>query len=243
MSIPTFLEILQDAAVELENVVKALRNQDRRRFFTADAARAECDDGLVLQRRIESIGRLGELAEGAQAQIHGIVEGSRIHLEGVARIEQHDLPAFVEPALEFRRRDSGCSLPCRIDAGNAQRDNFHFDLDDHAVERLERGQAAFETQVGESAIGTQRSLETYDSFLAAGNDDVDAFETQQDGALERKLPAAPLKQDFQVVQSVQRNELIAGEVDELHERRAGGSGGLIMYFTNLIQPLTAKARR
>jgi len=66
MRVAAFLEILQDAAVELKNVVETFPDQQRRRFLATDAARAEGDDGLVFQRWIELVRSVGELAERVQ---------------------------------------------------------------------------------------------------------------------------------------------------------------------------------
>src|SRR5690606_14255824 len=58
-----FLEVFEDAAVELENVFEALASQEGRGFFAADAAGAKGDDGPGFQLGGQAADGLGEFAK------------------------------------------------------------------------------------------------------------------------------------------------------------------------------------
>jgi len=68
----------------------------------------------------------------------------------------------------------------------------------------------------EARIAVYQALELRYAILAAGEGDIDAFGTQQDGAFEFELAAAPVQRGFQRVQCAQRYESVAGEVDNGH---------------------------
>src|ERR1700728_1305167 len=83
------LEIVQDAALQVIDLGKALREQVARSLFAADAAGAEHRD-FTIPRRIEmTCGEFLELAEARDGRIDRAFEGADRDLEGVARVD-HD---------------------------------------------------------------------------------------------------------------------------------------------------------
>ena len=88
MRAAAFLEIFQDAAVELENLLEAFAFHEGPRFFAADAAGAKHDDGLLLQLRRQFADGLGKIAEMVNADGQRVFEGAQFDFVVVARIEQ-----------------------------------------------------------------------------------------------------------------------------------------------------------
>src|ERR1700760_450646 len=86
-----FLEISEDAALEVIDLGKAAREQVRARLLAADAAGAEHRDPAMPGRIEPPRGELLELAEARDAGIEGALETAQRHLEGVAGIEQQNV--------------------------------------------------------------------------------------------------------------------------------------------------------
>jgi len=61
--VSAILEVLQDAAFKLEDAAKSLLNEHRRGLLAADAAGAEGNDSLALERYIEPVRRTRELTD------------------------------------------------------------------------------------------------------------------------------------------------------------------------------------
>src|SRR5262245_30990843 len=99
------LEVFEDAAVELEHVFEALALHERPGFLAADAAGAEHHDRLLLQLRRELADAFGKVAEVIDADRQRVPESAELHFVIVARVEQRDGAAFIEPALELARRE------------------------------------------------------------------------------------------------------------------------------------------
>src|SRR3546814_576031 len=103
-------EVAEDAAVELQHVVHAVRAQPQRGLFAADAARAEAHHGGVGQRlamRRQGLGQLGEIVDRQRQRTR---ERAVRDLLAIARVEQHDalagiVVALFDPARQVRRRN------------------------------------------------------------------------------------------------------------------------------------------
>ena len=60
------------------------------------------------------------------------------HFVVVARIEQRDGPAFIEPSFELSRRNLRRGSLAWLDARHAERDDLLLDSDEHSVETAAR---------------------------------------------------------------------------------------------------------
>ena len=86
-------EISKDAALEVIDLGKALREQIGARLLAANAAGAEHRDSAVL-RRIELLrDEILELSEARNAGIDGAGEGAHRHLERVAGVDHQRIRA------------------------------------------------------------------------------------------------------------------------------------------------------
>lgn len=99
MRAAALLEVVEYGAIELVDLAKALADQAGRGLFAAYAAGAERDDGRILQRFGQRPRCARKVAEGLEPERERVFERAHIHLELVARIEQHDVPALIQPAL------------------------------------------------------------------------------------------------------------------------------------------------
>src|SRR5690606_2360744 len=83
-------EVLQNAALELVDMIDAGFLHEQRRLFAADPARAKAHHRLAAQVILVLQELLGKLAEFADAPIDGTVERAVIHFERVAGVQRHD---------------------------------------------------------------------------------------------------------------------------------------------------------
>src|ERR1700753_220334 len=103
-------EIIQDAALEVIDLGKTLREQIARRLFAADAAGTEHRD-LSMSRRIEMAGGgILELAEACNVRIGGAFKGADRDLERVARVDQHRI-GRSDQFVPVGRLHIGADLP------------------------------------------------------------------------------------------------------------------------------------
>ena len=228
-----FLEILQDAAVELVHAVVADFLHVDGGLFAADAARAEGDDGLAFQFFLVRGGNGREFRKLVDTVIERVVERAHVHFEGVARFH-HDhgfarvVDAGVEPALERVRIDGRGAAQFRLDQRHAHGDDFFFQLDQHALVRLLVRQAFLPFQIGQTRIAAHPGEEAVDMLARARQEHVDAFRRQQNRALQAQRQALLLIQGAHGFRVVQRNEFIRCNIDKCGDGRGGqraGGGG------------------
>ncbi len=184
MRVAALLEVMQDAAFKLEDAAKSLLNEHRRGLLATDAAGAEGNDGLALERFIELVRCPWELPERLQIQVDGVAKRAGFHFERVTDVEQDHFAPLVQPALELSRGYGRRPLRRRVEAGHAQSDDFLLDLDQHAFEGLVGGSAYLEAQRRESGIGVDESLEAGHREFGTGNKNVDAFGAYENRALD-----------------------------------------------------------
>ena len=98
-----FLEVSENAAIELEDLGEASLLQKRRRFLAANAAGAKGHDGFIFQMTGQERGRHWEFAKMIEVQRVGATEGAEFYFVGVAGVEQGDGLALIEPFLQFSR--------------------------------------------------------------------------------------------------------------------------------------------
>src|SRR5439155_11055115 len=105
------LEIPQDAAVELVHLAAAQFTQQRRRLLAANAAGAESDHrpvtDAVAQLAAAPARPVGEIAEACVAEVARGSKGAGLEFEPIARVEQDEIAALIEPPPQLARRDPG----------------------------------------------------------------------------------------------------------------------------------------
>ena len=210
-----FLEIFQDAAVELVDVFEAGELHERAGFFAADAAGAEQDEGAVFEFRGQALDGVGEFAEVVDVRNGRAAERAHAHLVVVAGVEQGDGAALVEPLFEGARGEFGRGPVGGIDAGDAEGDDLFLDLYEHAVERRLGADALFGGEVGETGDGAQFGDEGVDVGAGAGDEQVDALGAEEHGAAESARVADRAEMIAELGQAGERRELVDGDVDEV----------------------------
>ncbi|MNN04354.1 hypothetical protein D3C81_1170790 [compost metagenome] len=204
------LEVLEDAALEVEHLGEALAEHVAGGLLATDATGAEHRHLLVLRRVEVLLHVLGELAERLGLRVDGACEGADGHLVVVARVDQQHL-RVGDQRIPVLRLDIGADRLARVDAGHAQGDDLLLELDLGAVERLLAAIRFLVVDVDQPRIGVQPGQQRVDGGAAAGHGAVDAFRRQQQGALDA------------VFQHRRQQRLAQGDVilegDELVQRR------------------------
>ena len=185
-------EIAQDAALEVIDLVKSVRQQIGAGLLAADAAGAEHRDLPVL-RRVEFLrGEILELPKALDAGIDRAFEGAHRHLEGVAGVDDKRV-GRRDQRVPVGGIDIGADLPRRIDRGIAERDDFLLQPDLQPLERHLGSAREFEFEIVEPAAEQGAVLqfadERVDGFIAARNRAVDALMRQQHAALQPEAGA------------------------------------------------------
>ena len=221
MRAAALFEILQDAAIELQDVGVALHGHERAGLLTTDAAGAEHHDRLSLELRRKFLHRGGEVSEIPDLRHDRPLERPHPDLVVVPGVEQGHRPAFVQPLLELRRRDLGRRTAGRIDAFDAEGDDLLLDLHQHALERLLGTRAFLGLDAREARHGADHGQDDRKLLAGAGQEEVDALRREQDRPLESVGLGAFLQAETQLLQAFERRELIAGEIDDLGGHDAG----------------------
>ena len=176
------LEVLEDAAFQLQHIAKALRLHVGAGLLAADAARAEHDDGLVLEllRQLRHCG--GKVPEMIHARGQRVLERAELHFVVIAGVEQRERPALVEPGFQLTRSELRRGTRGRIDSRHAEGDDFLLDAYQHATEGLFGGAAVFRLQLCKAGNAPKSGQHCLDPFGAAGDEQVDAFPAQENRA-------------------------------------------------------------
>ena len=177
-----FLEITENAAIELEDLGEASLLQKRRRFLAANAAGAKGHDGFIFQMTGQERGRHWEFAKMIEVQRVGATEGAEFYFVGVAGVEQGDGSALVEPFLQFSRRNFWGGAAAGIDSSDTEGDYFLFDLHQHSIEWLMIALTDFRVEVSETGNGSKVIEELVGSIRLGRDDDVDSFQAEKDRA-------------------------------------------------------------
>ena len=212
-------QVFQNAALQVVDLVKALRAQESRRFFAAYATGAKHSHpwlfaGLGCQRLV-GLGLLlqpaRQLGETPGVGVQRPDKGANRYLIVVAGIDHHHVRLRDQrvPVLRF---DILARHPRRVDVRPVHGDDFGFEPDLHAVEGGLVGPRLFVLQVGQSRVGAQPGQHRCHPGSGAGNRAVDAFMRQQQRALHLVLLAHGKQRCPQLP--------IVGQIDELVE---GGS--------------------
>ena len=210
----TFLEILENSAVKLEDVLKSLAQHERPRLLTTDPTGAEHDDGLLLHLPGQSAYGLGELAKVVDAQRLCPAEGSQLHLIIIARVQQRERASLVQPLFERAGGELRRRTCRRVNPLHSEGDDFLFDPDQHARERLLRAFAELRREFLQSGNGPQFRDQMVNLFPQSGHEQIDTLLTQQNRALQAQGLAPghqPPPQGFEIAQT---REFVGGDVGE-----------------------------
>jgi hypothetical protein len=82
------LEVFENAAVELVDLLQPFLTYQQRGLLAADAAGAVADDGMSRQLGAALAQALREFGELRQPPVQRAAEAAMIDLEGIARVEQ-----------------------------------------------------------------------------------------------------------------------------------------------------------
>ncbi len=216
-----FLEVLEDAAFELVDVLQADLLHVDGCLFAADAAGAErhhCLAGEIVLVRGDGGREFGEFPD---AVFDRVAERADRDFEAVARVEHHHLAAvvvmaLVQPALERGGRQRWRAAVFRADQRIAHGDDLFLQAHQQPAERLVVGEAFLGRQVGKARIGAQPADDAVDRLARAGQEDVDALGCQQDRALQVACLAFGEQGRAQRLAVVEGDEFVSGNVDDLH---------------------------
>jgi hypothetical protein len=197
-----FLEITENAAIELEDFLEASLLQKRRRFFTANATGAKSHDGFVFQMTGQGRGRHWEFAEMIEVERVGAAEGAEFNFVCVAGVEQGNGSALIEPFLQLSRRNFWGGTTAGIDSRNTESDYFFFDLHQHSIERLMIAFADFRVEVSETGNSSKIIEERSDGVRLGRHDDVDSFLAEKDRAAHSRFIAHRAQSGLKCLQIV-----------------------------------------
>ncbi len=111
-------------------------------------------------------------------------ESAELHLVVVARVEQRDVAAFVEPLLEGRGVELGRGAHARTDAFDSKGDDLFFDPHQHASEGLIGALAEFWSQAAEARNGAEFRNQVLNLRRAPGDEQIHALGAQQNRAFQ-----------------------------------------------------------
>src|SRR3954465_16072557 len=113
----------------------------------------------------------------------GAAEGAEFYFVGVARVEQSDGSAFLEPFFQFSRRNSRSGAAAGVDSIDPERNYFFFDLHQHSIEWLMIALTDFRGEVSETGNVSSQVIEERVGGGGCGrHDDVNSFRAEKDRA-------------------------------------------------------------
>ncbi len=131
-----FLKVFQYPAVQLIDVLKALHLHKRPRLLAADPAGTKHHHRLFLHLLRQLPDRVWKLPESADFRHYRAFESPQLDLVVVARVQQRDLAAFVQPLFQLLRRQLGRGAPARLHPLHTEGNNLLLDPHQHPAERL-----------------------------------------------------------------------------------------------------------
>ena len=212
----TFLKILEDATIELEDMLKPLELEKRRSLFTADTTGTEADDRPLLQLLRKLTDRLGKFPEMADRERRGSREGAKLHLVGIARVEQRKLPSLVDPLLQFLGGNPRGGMAGRIDPLYPKGDDLLLELHEHPVEGLLLALADLRLQMLQPRDRTESAEYPFHGGHLSCYEEIDPLGTQQDAPLESPLATLGAELLAQLFEMLQLCKLIGGDVEDGH---------------------------
>ena len=175
-------QIFEDAALQVEHVRHALRLQERRRFFAADAAGAEHRDPLRTGEQFVAMRPkpARKFAERPRLGIDRAIERADRHLVIVARVDQHRA-RIGDQRIPVGGIDIGAGIG-RVDQRLAHRHDLALQPHLGTVEghRVRRGKLHLQPRTARQA--TNMRQHRVDPCGRSGDRAVDAFPRQQQRA-------------------------------------------------------------
>ena len=96
-------EVLQNAAFKLPDLLKAFALHEGGRLLTADAARAEGHNRLLLQFRRQGPHGGGKITKRVHPDHMGVFKCAQLHFVIIARVQKHHRAAFIQPLFQCPR--------------------------------------------------------------------------------------------------------------------------------------------
>ncbi len=177
------LQILEDAALEVINLLKALTKHIARRLLAANAAGAKHCDLLMLCRVVVSLDVVRKVSERFGLRVDRTFERTDCHFVVVTGVDQQHF-RIGDQRVPVLRLDIGSNLPIRIDTLNAERDDLLLQLDLGAIERLLVAVRFLVVDVGKAVIEPKPFKQRIDGLAGTGDRAVDTLLGQQQGALD-----------------------------------------------------------
>ena len=231
MGTAALFKIFEDAAVELVDVFEAGPLHKRSGLFTADATGAKHHEGALFHFLRETGDRVGKLTEVVNVGRDRATKGAHADFVVVARVEQRDRAALVEPLLERVCGQFGRGAASRIDPLDPEGDDFLFDLHQHPIEGLFSAEAFLRREILEAGDGAQFDEEGVDVFARSGYEEVNALGTQENGAAQSAGATDLLQPLTPRGEIVEGGELVGRDIDtgghgrRRSNRRRDKSGG------------------
>ena len=220
------LQVFQDAAFQMEYLLKALCAQIGGRFFAADAAGAEHGDfGLLagwgggqLGLRVQP-GR--QFGKGFQLRVDGVGKAANRHLVVIAGVHHHHVRVGNQ-GIPVGGLHIGSGHQIGADAGPIHGDDFLFQPHLHAVKRWLVGPGFLVLQVGQQRVGAQVGQHGAHIVGSPGNGAVDALLGQQNQALDLALLTQGQQRRLARLKIGQGDELVKGG-----GKKGGGHGAIL----------------
>ncbi len=203
------LKVFQDTALQVIDLGHALTQQIVRRFFAANAARAEHGDALVVEPVLVGLPPRGKIAETAGAGVDRAAEGADLDLVVIARVD-HGHIGFADQRVPVLRRDIVADAGARVDVGLAHGHDLALEADFHATEGLGLGKAFLVLQVCTAGQGAEMCEHRIDPGSAAGDGAIDPLGGNQERALDPLRFGKGQKRPFQCGRVGKTGEVIEG---------------------------------
>ena len=193
---------------------EALRLHIGAGLFATNAAGAEHHDRLVFQR-------LGKFSHGSRkipkvvdARRNRTTKGAKLDFVVVARVEQCDPPALVEPLFKGASGDLGRGAHPGPNAFHSECDDLFFDPHEHPRKWLVRAFAKFRGEAGEPRDRTQFLDQSLDRSGGSRHKQIDPLGAQKDRSPQPSLIAKSQQSQAQRLEVRQLREAIGGDVGD-----------------------------
>src|SRR5450755_2649308 len=219
------LEISEDAALEVIDLRKTVREQIGAGLLAADAAGAEHRDPAVFRRIEMAGGKILELPKTPYAGIDGAGKCTHRNLECVAGVD-HQRIRTRDQRVPVCGVDINADLPGRVGMAVAEGNDLLFQPDLQALKRHRGGMREFQFEVVEPAAEQSAALQFLNQcgnrLGLARQRAVDAFMGQQHAAIQLQSGADRAQRLAQLPEIWQRGELIESSDPVRHH---GGLSG------------------
>ena len=194
------LEVGEDAALEMVNLVDAFLLEKCRRFFTANAARAEHGHPSRCSSRSERVACAAEprrkFLEACGSRIDRSGKRTNCNFIFVARIDD-DSGGIVDQGVPIARVDISPRVDRRVDAWPAHGHDLSFQADLQAVEWHGRRTGEFDVEVAATGPPANVFEHTSDAVVRSGYRAVDPLSSDDQRAFDALLEAQSMQRPAQ----------------------------------------------